>query len=141
MKKQLSLSLKRLYSYVPTALPVGLTEFNQWADSIIELAGPYADSDSMLQALANMVMHASPTDKSQTARSHIPKNWFVKGLRKGAANQIAAHVFYTIQQANEVKKAQYKAADAAANTIAEDLKQQALEVTAASEGVTSGTGS
>ncbi len=119
--KQLRLAVKRVLSYFPTNLPVGLTEFNTWSRDIIDLAGPYADSESMVQAIANLLMHASPIDKAQTARSRIPKNWFVKGLRKGAANQVAAHVFYEIQKKNEVKKAQYKAAE---DQIAADLKAQ-----------------
>ncbi len=86
----------------------------------------------MVQALANMIMHASPTDKAQTARSHIPKNWFVKALVKGAANQVAAHVFYEIQKKNEVKKAEYKANE---DRLAAELKQQATEATAATEAV------
>lgn len=121
MKRQLILSLKRLLSHYPTNLPVGLTEFNAWAASIIELAGPYADSESMLQAIANLLMHASPIDKAQTARSRIPKAWFVKGLRKGAANQVAAHVFYEIQKKNEVKKVAYKAEE---DRLAAELKAQ-----------------
>lgn len=114
--------LKRLLSYVPTPLPVGLTEFNEWADSIIELSThQFADRDSLYQALANMIIHASPAKSSDTPKAYMPKNFFVMGLRKGAANQVASYVFQEIrlQQAARLE---------AAKKASEELKQ--AEVTA-----------
>ena len=129
MRQQARFFLKFLLSFFPSRLPVGLTEFDAWVDDIIELSGQFAERESMAQALANLLMHASPGDKFQTARSHIPKRWFVKGLVKGAANQVAAHVFYEIQKKNEIKKAAYKAEE---DRIAADLKAQ-LPVEATTE--------
>jgi|ERR1019366_10357905 hypothetical protein len=88
----MKLLLKRLLSYLPTKLPVGLTEFNTWADSIIELSGQYADSDSMRFAIASMVIHLP------SGTGAISKNHFVKGLRKSAANQVASQVFQDVKQ-------------------------------------------
>lgn len=68
-----------------------MTEFNEWADSIIELSGKFADEDSMKFAIATMVMHLGPQ------RSHVPKNHFVRSLRKTAANQVAGQVFQDIK--------------------------------------------
>lgn len=124
---RLQLLLKRLLSYLPTPLPVGVTQFNIWADSIIELSGPYAASDSMKQALANMVMHAAPLKGTDTARSHIPKNFFVKGLRKGAANQVASHVF------QEIQLKQKAALEAAKLTQAEDTATTPKAVTSSGQ--------
>lgn len=129
----MKLLLKRFLSYFPSNLPVGLTEYEAWVDSVIELSGSYATRESMSQALANMIMHASPLKGTDTPRNRIPKNWFVKGLRKGAANQVAAYVFYEIQKKNADKKA----ADQA-NDVGGDLKQQVQdlgEVTADSKAV------
>src|ERR1019366_2761482 len=88
----MKLLLKRLLSYLPTKLPVGLTEFNTWADSIMELSGQYADSNSMRFAIASMVIHLP------SGTGAISKNHFVKGLRKSAANQVASQVFQDVKQ-------------------------------------------
>lgn len=126
---RLPLTIKRLLSHLPTPLPVGVTQFNTWADSIIELAGPYASPDGMKQAIANMIMHAAPRKGSDEARSSIPKNYFVKGLRKGAANQIASHVFQEIQL-------KQKAALEALKKAEEDAKNQAVVTAALAEATT-----
>lgn len=121
----MKLLLKRILSYLPTPLPVGLSEFHKWADSIIELSGEYADPDSMKQALANMIIHASPAKASDTPRSHVPKQFFVKGLRKGAANQVASYVF------QEIRTKQVAALEAAKKAEADKLAaDKQAEVTA-----------
>jgi len=101
----MKLLLKRLMSYFPSPLPVGMSQFNTWSDSIIELSGPYADADSMKFAVASMIMHLG------AQRSSVPKNFFVKSLRKTAANQIAGQVFQDIKQRQaEAQKAAEEAA-------------------------------
>jgi VIT1/CCC1 family predicted Fe2+/Mn2+ transporter len=89
--KKLLLLLKKILSLLPTPLPVGITEFNEWSDSIIDLSGEYADRDSMKYALASMVIHLGPQ------RSVVSKNYFVRSLRKAAANQVASQVFQDIK--------------------------------------------
>ena len=100
---------KQLASYVPTTLPIGMAEFDTWADSIIDLAGQFADSESMKFAIATMVIHLGPQ------RSVVAKNYFVRSLRKTAANQIAHARLYEIklkqQKAAEEMAAQEKAAN------------------------------
>lgn len=98
--RQLRYLLKYVLSYLPTPLPVGTTEFNRFADQIIELSGEYADRDSMRFAIASMVIHA---DHKAAALS---KQYFVKRLRKSAANQIASQVFQDIKQLQEKQKAE-----------------------------------
>ncbi len=95
MKKQLKLIFKHLLSYIPEKLPVGITAFNQFADDIIELAGNYADKQSMLYAISSMLIHA-PHDKGS-----LSKHYFVVRLRKSAANQVASQVFQQIKTAQE----------------------------------------
>ncbi len=102
----MKLLLARFLSYFPTPLPVGVTEFNVWADSIIALSGQFASQDSMRFALASMVIH------SDSKRSAVPKHTFVKLLRKSAANQVASQIFQDIKtkQAVEVTAAPLEAA-------------------------------
>lgn len=110
------LILKRLASYIPTKLPVGMSEFETWSDSIIELAGEYADRDSMKYALATNVIHLPHT------KARVAKAYFVDTLRKAAANQVASAVFQEIK---------FKQAEAAERRAA--LEKQQAEVAAQSE--------
>lgn len=110
MIQQLKL-IKRLLSYFPTPLPVGLSQFNTWADSIIELSGDYADRDSMTFAIASMVIHLPAGTAS------VPKNFFVKSLRKSAANQVASQVFQDIKSKQAEAMAKLKAEDTAKETL------------------------
>jgi hypothetical protein len=73
-------------------LPVGMTEFNEFAARIIAQAGAYADEDSMKFALASIVIHADAT------KAHYSDNYFLERLRKSAANQVASQVFQDIKQ-------------------------------------------
>jgi hypothetical protein len=83
--------VKQLRARFPTKLPVGKTEFDSWADSIIELSGPFADKDSMLFAIASILIHAD------SKFGAIPTKYFVDRLRKSAANQVASQVFQDIK--------------------------------------------
>jgi hypothetical protein len=106
MRKQLFKALNHVLSYLPTALPTGLTEFTAWADSIIELSGKFADIDSMRFVLASSVVHLG-SDKA-----YVPKRHFVKILRKGAANQVASFIFQEIKQKQKLaEETAAKAAD------------------------------
>lgn len=92
--------LKKLLSYLPSKLPVGMTAFHEYSDEVIELSGKFADEDSMRWAIANMVMHLPST------KDKVPKNYFVRCLRKTAANQIAGQVFIDIKtKQDEARKA------------------------------------
>lgn len=101
--KQLTKILRLILSYVPTPLPVGITQFNAFADSVIELSGEYADRDSLRFAIASMIIHA---DHKIAALS---KQYFVKRLRKSAANQIASQVFQDIKAQQEANTSSVQA--------------------------------
>lgn len=90
-KAILRLITLRFLSRFSTKLPVGVTEFDAWADSIIELSGPYADRDSMRFAIASILIHAD------SKFGALPKKFFIDRLRKSAANQIASQVFQDIK--------------------------------------------
>lgn len=78
-------------SYVPRQLPVGMQEFSAWSDRIISLSGQFADADSMRFALASQIMHLAPQ------KSKVPDQYFIRSMRKAAANQVASQVFQDIK--------------------------------------------
>lgn len=118
----MKLLVKQLLSYIPTKIPVGMTQFNTWLSSIEELCGPIADSDSIKWVISNEVMRLSPT------RDKVPKRFFVKTLRKYAANQLAAATVMDLkmkqeearksaEEQNANKKSEDTAADAASSNV------------------------
>jgi len=96
----MSLFLKRLLSYLPTQLPTGVTAFDKWVDEIIELTGQLADRDSMKFVICSFVIHLDPD------QHRVPKNFFVKRIRVGAAKQIGAYCFGDIKAKKDQEKAQ-----------------------------------
>jgi hypothetical protein len=112
--------IKLLLSYLPTKLPVGLKEFYTFADDIIELSGPYADRDSMTFAIASQLIHLDHL------KSAIPKQYFVRSLRKSAANQIASQVFQDIKtkQAEALAAKQQAEETAKQNAVTDEQEGQ-----------------
>lgn len=68
-----------------------MSEFETFAQNIIELGGEYADPDSLKFAIASMLIHADAKHGS------LPLNYFVVRLRKTAANQVASQVFQDVK--------------------------------------------
>jgi hypothetical protein len=95
----MKLIMKRLLSYLPSKLPVGLPQFDKWASSIIDLSGRFADDNSMRFVLASELMH------SDAKKGSVPKNYFVSRCRKLAANQTAGYILQEIKAAQETMKA------------------------------------
>lgn len=90
-----------------TNLPVGVTEFHQWADSIIA-ESHLPDPDTLKLAICQMVVRLEHT------ASEIPKIFFVNALRKAAANQIA----FAVSEEIKIKQVASKAAKAAEAVVA-----------------------
>lgn len=68
-------------------LPMGMTEWEEWSDRIISGACiPGVDVPSQKYVLANEIMHMDPRKDHQT------DVYFIKTLRKLAANQVADEV-------------------------------------------------
>lgn len=88
--KQLIPHLKGL---LPSRLPVGVTEFENWSKDIFDTYG-LPNLPSYQQALASMIMHLGPTVDRK------PKYYFAKAVRKAQANQIA------YEQIQKLKKAE-----------------------------------
>lgn len=106
---------RQLQGIFPSPIPTGMTEFNAWVDSLIAIYTlPTADRDSIVFAVASMIMHLGPTT------AYKPKLYFVLALRSGAAKQIAHGAF------SEIKMRQQAA-----------LAQKPAEVTATAPAVTS----
>lgn len=123
---RLKVAFKRLLSYFPTPLPVGMTAYKEWSDSVVDLIGPIANTDDLQFCVAAEVIRVGP------AVCSAPKNYFVKRVRAGAAKQIAGAVFTEIK---ERQMAAQKAALAALSPL-----QQAPEVTTAKEAVNGPSG-
>lgn len=101
-------------------LPVGMTEFNEFADRIISKAGEFADRDSLYYALAMELIHADP-------KTAFTDEFFVLRLRKVAANQVASQVINNIkakQEAARAEAAKSVAVTASENTTANDKGQE-----------------
>lgn len=109
--KQLLFTLKRILSYLPTKLPVGLAAFHKFANDIIELSGPYADEDSMKFAIASQIIHLDSN------RGSVTKNRIVKAMRKSAANQIASQVFQDIKTKQQAAFEKAKAEQATTESV------------------------
>lgn len=67
----------------PRPLPMGRSEFMEWSDRIISGALVSAAVEDQRYVLANLIMHLGPTE------DHKPDGFFIKSLRKLAANQVA----------------------------------------------------
>lgn len=112
--------LKKLLSYLPSKLPIGMQEFNEFSSEVIQLSGKFADEDSMKFAIASQMMHLGPQTSS------ISKQFFIRSLRKAAANQVASQVFQDIK----IKQQQMQEE---AKKLAEQNKEDTLSETQPSE--------
>ncbi len=82
---------RQLAGLFPSAVPVGVQEFEEWASSIINTYPIPADEDSIKFALATMVLHSGPTS------AYVPKFKYFLMLRAGMAKQVAGAVFQDIK--------------------------------------------
>lgn len=67
----------------PRPLPTGVTEWKAFSERILSGSLFQADKESYEYVLANMILTLGPTE------SHKPDAYFIHGLKKVAANQIA----------------------------------------------------
>lgn len=95
--------IKSLY---PTQLPVGMTEFQEWSNSILKLS-KVPDNDSTRFAIAVMILHLNANEDRK------PKRYFVKCLNKSAANECGNAI------AMILKEKQKQAAQVEAQRLAE----------------------
>ncbi len=100
IKKVLKVLLLQVTSNFKMTLPVGLTEFEQWAQDIIVLSKA-PDNDSVRFALASIIINLKHDQPKQS------KKYCAGILIKGMATQVASSVFH------EMKVKQAEAAKAA----------------------------
>lgn len=79
-------------------LPIGRTQFNEWADRVISGALVDATPDSLKFSLAAMLMHMGPTEAFREDA------FFILQLRKAAVNQTAHAMMEELKKAQEEKK-------------------------------------
>ncbi len=99
---------KKIRALFPSKLPVGMTEFEAWSDSIISLYDlATKDANSVKFTLSTIIMHLGP----QTA--YKSKFFFYLTLQTAAAKQIAGAAFTKIKEdekARQLKALQDEAA-------------------------------
>lgn len=99
----------------PMPLPMGMTEFEDWSDRIIQGAMvPGATIESQKFTLAAMLLHLGSTE------SFKPDGHFIHGLRKAAVSQIAQ------AKMEEIKKAQAARREAEIQARADEGKGEFL---------------
>lgn len=76
-------------SFFPTDLPKGATSLQDYIGHVIYLSGPaIPDNRSTRFAVATMIMHLG-VDSKGYAKDSVPVRYFVKKIRKAAANECA----------------------------------------------------
>lgn len=102
-------------------LPLGAKEFDEWAARIISGSLVNADYDSQVFTLANMIMMLGPHE------SHKPDAYFIHGLRKVAANQVADEKRKSIRDAKKAELVKKEAEEAAKAQAANPQAEATLE--------------
>jgi hypothetical protein len=117
--KRVANQIRGLFS---SKLPTGVTEFQSWADSIIDTYDlPTKDRDSVLFALAATLVNLGPTVASK------PKYYFVLIIRAGAVKQVAGHFFYEIKQKQKAAQEAAKSLPDAAGTVKAPADVQSVQ--------------
>lgn len=100
-----------------------MTAYKQWLDTVVELCGPIADTDSLKWVISNEIMRLNST------KDRVAKIYFVKVLRKFAANQLAAATVNEIKAEQEAKLAAAKLAEETAQLEKTALNGENKETT------------
>lgn len=113
MKAKLKKVLSLLKACLPSPLPVGLTQYEEWSNEVIELAGA-PNNDSTKFTVAVMILHLDST------AAYKPKIFFVKSLKKAMSNQTVSQIIQDLKtkQAEELEAA--KRTEANAITVVSD---------------------
>lgn len=107
-------ALKQALAFVPTRLPIGRSEFEKWSADVLYTYG-WPKNDSMIFALASMIMHVGPTG------AYKAKRYFGLCLHAGAAKQVAHTLF---REAKERSDAALKAEEEARKSAEATANQQ-----------------
>ena len=99
--------IKQITAWIPTALPFGVTEFEEWASDIIWTYS-LPDNDSTRFMLATMILHSNSTESTK------PKRYFGRSARKSGSNQVAAYIMDTLKAKQKAEATAQAEAEAAA---------------------------
>lgn len=120
---KISKFFRYIRAYFPTRLPIGDTQFNAWAQDIIDLYG-LPQNDTARFALCAMVLHLDST------RFRKPKRYFGLAGLKSLSNQTVHMVMQDIKtaaiaaaEAEQKANAAAKQAEATATTVADGPTQ------------------
>jgi len=94
-------------AFIPSPLPIGMTEFDVWAKSVLSLT-KLPDNDSTRFTLASMIPH------QKVDRFYISKITFANMINKAAANQIGGAVMQELKAKQLVAIEAAKQAEATA---------------------------
>lgn len=111
--------LLRLLALIPTKLPQGVSDFETWSDSILDIYN-IPNNDSTKFALATTVMHLGST------AGYKSKEYFGRVLIKGAATQVAYQIMQDCKARQAEKAAEEQKqteATASQETVASDVVQ------------------
>jgi hypothetical protein len=102
--------LRKLFFYLPSALPRGMSEFEGWAKDIIDTY-QLPDNDSVRFALATMILHSGQTEAFK------PKRYFALTALKGMSSQVAHGAMQELKekQARLIAEEQKSKAEATAS--------------------------
>lgn len=117
--QKIKLFLKRALAHLPSKLPLGMQDFDDFVESIIVLYN-FPDDNTYRGAIATMIMHLDPLVTRK------PKAWFAASIRKSMSNQIA---YAKLQQYKNEKKPDIESVEVTidaspANTAAHVLSQE-----------------
>lgn len=104
---------RKLFSRFPSKLPIGMTAFDTWSQSIIDTFS-LPNNDSTRFALATMILHV-PAEGF-----YKPKAYFARLVLKSMSNQIAGGVMQDLKN-KQIERA--KAEEEAAKQLAEATAQ------------------
>jgi len=88
---------KRVEGFIPTRLPVGLSEYERWTASIIDTYG-FPANDSIRFSLSVMILHMGSTE------AYKPKRYFALSLHKAMANQVVSQVINELKAKQEADR-------------------------------------
>lgn len=92
-------------------LPIGRTQFESWSDRIISGAMVEADPESIKFALADMLLHLSPTTQFES------DGYFIACIRKFAINQTADAIRKELHDKAKARLAKEEADKAAVEAV------------------------
>lgn len=114
--------IKRILSRLSSPLPVGMVEFEEWSDAIIELLPKGLESvprEDKQFVLASSIQHLGQN------KSRVPLHYFVSLMHKAASSQIAGQIFTNIKEAQKTRLAE---ALAAAKLAEDTAKTETLTI-------------